>query len=47
MIETVQAFIQTIKERRHVLQLIGTIDLTIDFIAKEQKISLSVNNGKV
>jgi len=47
MIETVQAFIQSVNERKHVLLLIENVELTIDFIMKEESITLLLKNGEV
>ncbi|MDP4106296.1 MAG: SCP2 sterol-binding domain-containing protein [Bacillota bacterium] len=47
MIETVQAYIQSINERKHVLTLIEDTVLTIEFIVKDEMISLSLKKGEV
>lgn len=47
MIETVQAYIQSINERKHVLTLIEDTVLTIEFIVKDETISLLLKKGEV
>ncbi|MCQ6278999.1 SCP2 sterol-binding domain-containing protein [Bacillus sp. EB600] len=47
MIETVQAFIQSVSNRPHVLLLIENVELTIDFIMKEESITLLLKNGEI
>lgn len=45
MNDMVQAFIDSIKEREHVLRLIENIDLLIDFTANQKETTLLIKNG--
>jgi hypothetical protein len=47
MFDTVQAFIQSINERKHVLTLIEDTALTIEFRMKDETLSLFLKNGEV
>jgi hypothetical protein len=47
MIETVQAFIRSVYERKHVLLLIENMTLTVEFKLQDETISLFLNNGDV
>ncbi|MDQ0198887.1 hypothetical protein [Neobacillus ginsengisoli] len=47
MIETIQTFLQTIKERKHVLQLIQSTDkLMIHFISGPKTVPIALINGE-
>jgi hypothetical protein len=45
MIETVEAFIQSANQRKHVLRLIENTVLTIEFIVKDEAIAITLQNG--
>jgi hypothetical protein len=47
MDETVQSFLQTIKERPHVLQLINHTDLLLTLVSGNRRVALSVKNGMI
>lgn len=47
MIETVQAFIQSINLRKHVLTLIEDIRLTVEFRMEDETLFLVLKNGEV
>jgi hypothetical protein len=47
MIDTVQAFIQSINERKHVLTLIEDTVLAIEFVVQDETLSLFLKNGQV
>jgi hypothetical protein len=47
MIDTVQAFIQSINERKHVLTLIEDTVLAIEFVVNDEIISLFLKKGEV
>jgi hypothetical protein len=47
MIDTVQAFIKSINERKHVLTLIEDIVLAIEFEVQDETFSLFLKNGQV
>jgi hypothetical protein len=47
MIDTVQAFIQSINRRKHVLTLIEDTVLTIEFVVKDETLTLFLKKGEV
>ncbi|WML45913.1 hypothetical protein [Neobacillus sp. PS3-40] len=48
MMESVQNFIMTIKERNHVLQLINTIDfLSVRLVSGNMSLLLAITNGEL
>lgn len=47
MIETVQTFIQTVKEKAHMHPLINKADFLIDFVTEGNRVSLCFMHGDV
>lgn len=47
MIDTLQAFIRSINERKHVLLLIQNSVMTIELVTKDEAFSLLIKNGEV
>lgn len=47
MMEEVQNFLMTIKERTHVLQLIQNTELLVTIACLQQKINLIIKNGEI
>jgi hypothetical protein len=47
MDETVHFFLQMIKERSHVLQLINNIELLVNLVSGEKRVLIAIKNGEV
>ena len=47
MDERVKCFLETIKERRHVLQLINHTELLLTLVSGKKRVSIAINNGDI